>query len=130
MEIKIKIALFFTSIHRLIARRLYCEKGVENVLNMTPIEIEGQTFLAITLKLPKTNFMAVTSDQGYIMCGALDVALLNEKLHERKIIAGRAVGVRTIEQLLEAPLESVTLEAEQMGITVGMKGKDALLKMK
>jgi len=96
---------------------------------MTPIVIDNQQFTAITVKLPKTNFMAVTSEKGYIMCGALDVALLNEKLKERGIIAGRAVGVRTIEQLLEAPLESVTIEAENRGITVGMKGKDALLKM-
>jgi len=99
------------------------------MLEMTPIIIDGKPFTAVTLKLPKTNFMAVTNETGYIMCGALDVALLNEKLKERKIVAARAVGVRTIEQLLEAPLESVTLEAEQLGITVGMKGKDALLKM-
>ncbi|MGQ4668964.1 DUF1805 domain-containing protein, partial [Metabacillus halosaccharovorans] len=48
---------------------------------------------------------------------------------DRGIIAGRAVGVRTIEQLLEAPLESVTYEAEKRGITVGTIGRDALLKM-
>ncbi|KGA96407.1 hypothetical protein AJ85_08460 [Alkalihalobacillus alcalophilus ATCC 27647 = CGMCC 1.3604] len=100
------------------------------MLEMNPITVEGETFLAITLKLPKTNFMAITNEIGYIMCGALDVALLNEKLKDRKIVAARAVGVRTIEQLLEAPLESVTLEAEELGINVGMKGKDALLKMK
>lgn len=63
------------------------------------------------------------------MCGALDVGLLNEKLKDRKIIAGRAVGVKTLEQLLDAPLESVTFEAEKMGITKGMIGRDALLKM-
>ncbi len=96
---------------------------------MTPIVIDNHQFTAITVKLPKTNFMAVTNENGYIMCGALDVALLNEKLKDRGIIAGRAVGVRTIEQLLEAPLESVTIEAENKGINVGMKGKDALLKM-
>jgi uncharacterized protein YunC (DUF1805 family) len=96
---------------------------------MTPIVIDNHQFTAITVKLPKTNFMAVTNENGYIMCGALDVALLNEKLKERGIIAGRAVGVRTIEQLLDAPLESITIEAENRGITVGMKGKDALLKM-
>ncbi|MCM3618950.1 DUF1805 domain-containing protein [Sutcliffiella horikoshii] len=99
------------------------------MIEMTPITIEGHTFTAITVRLPKTNFMAVTSDKGYIMCGALDVGLLNAKLKERKIIAGRAVGVRTIEQLIEAPLESITYEAENLGITVGMAGKDALLKM-
>ena len=68
------------------------------------------------------------SDKGYIMCGALDIGLLNE-LGDRGIIAGRAVGVRTIEQLLEAPLESVTTGAEALGIPAGTIGK-ALLKMR
>ncbi|RSK28449.1 DUF1805 domain-containing protein [Bacillus sp. HMF5848] len=99
------------------------------MVSMTPIIIEGKQFTAITVALPKTNFMAVTNEKGYIMCGALDVQLLNEKLRDRGIIAGRAVGVRTIEQLLEAPLESITIEAENIGISVGMKGRDALLKM-
>lgn len=99
------------------------------MVTMTPITIDGYQFTAVTVKLPKTNFMAVTNENGYIMCGALDVALLNEKLKDRGIIAGRAVGVRTIDQLLDAPLESVTIAAKERGIYEGMKGKDALLKM-
>ncbi|WP_066314279.1 YunC family protein [Bacillus sp. FJAT-29814] len=99
------------------------------MINLSPVEIEGHTFLAVSVLLPKTTLLAVTSEKGYIMCGALDVGLLNEKLKDRKVIAGRAVGVRTIEQLLDAPLESVTLEAENLGIKKGMIGKDALLKM-
>lgn len=85
--------------------------------------------MAISVELPKTNLLVVTSDKGYIMCGALDVALLNEKLKDRKVIAGRAVGVKTIDQLLDAPLESVTYEAEELGITKGIIGREALLKM-
>jgi uncharacterized protein YunC (DUF1805 family) len=99
------------------------------MVTVTPVFIENHPFIAISVQLPKTNLLAVASDKGYIMCGALDVGLLNEKLKSRGIIAGRAVGVRTIEQLLEAPLESVTIAAEELGITVGTKGKDALLKM-
>ncbi|MGE6629964.1 YunC family protein [Bacillus sp. NPDC077027] len=99
------------------------------MVNLTPIIIDGQSFTAVTVKLPKTNFMAVTNEHGYIMCGALDVALLNEKLADRGIIAGRAVGVRTIDQLLDAPLESVTYGAEALGIKMGTTGRDALLKM-
>ncbi|HET7521681.1 MAG TPA: DUF1805 domain-containing protein [Bacillales bacterium] len=99
------------------------------MIEMSPLKIGGHQFTAITVKLPKTNFMAVTGEKGYIMCGALDVALLNDKLKDRKIIAGRAVGVRTIDQLLEAPLESVTLEAENLGITPGTTGREALMKM-
>ncbi|MFC4410107.1 YunC family protein [Chungangia koreensis] len=90
---------------------------------------EGQEFTAVTVKLPKTTLLTVSNEKGYIMCGALDVGLLNSRLADRKIIAGRAVGVKTIEELLHAPLESVTLEAEKLGITVGMIGKEALLKM-
>lgn len=97
------------------------------MIEVQPITIQGIGFTAITVKLPKTNFMAVTGADGYIMCGALDVALLNEKLKDRGILAGRAVGVRTIEQLLEAPLESVTLAAEEKGVTKGTIGKDAML---
>ncbi|MFX3625706.1 MAG: YunC family protein [Ectobacillus sp.] len=96
---------------------------------LEPITIHNHTFMAVSVRLPKTNLLAVYSDKGYIMCGALDVALLNEKLSDRGIIAGRAVGVRTIEQLLDAPLESVTFAAEELGITAGTIGRDALLKM-
>ncbi len=66
-------------------------------MSLEPVTIEGQVFLAISVVLPKTNLLVVTNDHGYIMCGALDVALLNEKLADRKVIAGRAVGVKTID---------------------------------
>lgn len=99
------------------------------MINLNPIIIEGYTFLSISVELPKTNLLVVTNEKGYIMCGALDVGLLNEKLKDRKVIAGRAVGVKTINQLLDAPLESITYEAEELGITKGMIGREALLKM-
>nr|WP_295971881.1 DUF1805 domain-containing protein [uncultured Bacillus sp.] len=99
------------------------------MIDVSPIDISGHKFIGISVQLPKTNLLIVTSDKGYIMCGALDVALLNEKLKDRKVIAGRAVGVKTIEQLLEAPLESVTYEAEANGIYQGMIGREAMLKM-
>jgi uncharacterized protein YunC (DUF1805 family) len=99
------------------------------MVELKPILIEGHTVLGVLVELPKTTLIVVTTDKGYIMCGALDVNLLNEHLKDREIIAARATGVRTLEQLLEAPLESVTYSAEKLGITKGMKGKDAILKM-
>lgn len=99
------------------------------MMSLSPIEISGQIVLGVEVRLPKTNLLVVSTEKGYIMCGALDVALLNEKLSDRKIIAGRAVGVRTIDELLSAPLESVTLAAEELGVTCGMKGRDAIIKM-
>lgn len=99
------------------------------MVNITPISIDDAVCLAVTVELPKTRLIAIRTDIGYIMCGALDVHLLNTSLADRRIIAARAVGVRTVEQLLEAPLESVTTEAEAIGIHPGMKGADAVRAM-
>ncbi|ERI07741.1 YunC family protein [Aneurinibacillus aneurinilyticus] len=99
------------------------------MIEMKPLMLDGRQVTAISVQLPKTNLLMVTTERGYIMCGALDVGLLNERLADRGIIAGRALGVRTIEQLLEAPLESVTVAAREIGIEPGMKGKDAIIAM-
>ncbi|WP_139490699.1 YunC family protein [Brevibacillus dissolubilis] len=99
------------------------------MIEVKPIHFEEGTAMAVTVYLPKTTLLAVTTDKGYIMCGALDVGLLNQKLASREILAGRAVGVKTIQELLDAPLESVTLTAEAKGITAGMIGKEAIRKM-
>ncbi|MFJ8237793.1 YunC family protein [Ureibacillus sp. NPDC094379] len=99
------------------------------MVSIEPMELNGHSFTAVTVRLPKTTLLTISNENGYIMCGALDVELLNTRLADRKIIAGRAVGVKTIDELLNAPLESVTLEAEKYGITKGMIGEEALLKM-
>ncbi|HEY4554334.1 MAG TPA: DUF1805 domain-containing protein [Bacillaceae bacterium] len=99
------------------------------MVTVKPLFIEGHAFVAASVSLPKTTLLSISNEKGYIMCGALDVSLLNDRLKERQIIAGRAVGVKTIEQLLEAPLESVTSAAMGIGIQEGMTGREALLKM-
>lgn len=99
------------------------------MIQLKPIEIVGNQLLGVEVKLPKTTLLAITTDKGYIMCGALDISLLNERLADRQIIAGRAVGVRNLAELLDAPLESVTHAAEKLGISAGMIGREALLKM-
>jgi uncharacterized protein YunC (DUF1805 family) len=99
------------------------------MIHVEPINLENHTVIAIEVILPKTTLIIVTTKKGYIMCGALDVALLNERLKERNIIAARATGVKTIAELLDAPLESVTHTAKGLGIEPGMSGREAILKM-
>jgi uncharacterized protein YunC (DUF1805 family) len=103
--------------------------GGNPMIAMKPIEVDGHTVLGIEVALPKTTLLVITTEKGYIMCGALDVGLLNERLREREIIAARAEGVRTLEQLMNAPLTMVTHTAEEHGIRAGMTGREALLKM-
>lgn len=99
------------------------------MMTVNPLEVEGLFFTAITVELPNTNLLVITNELGYIMCGALDVDLLNRVLKDRQVIAGRAVGVKTIDQLLQAPLEKVTDASEAYGWKPGLIGREALLKI-
>ncbi|GAB3806186.1 YunC family protein [Virgibacillus kimchii] len=99
------------------------------MLTVNPLEVEGMHFTAIRVELPKTNLLMISNEKGYIMCAALDVDVLNEKLKDRNVIAGRASGVRTIDELLYAPLEKVTEASRTYGWREGMSGKEALLKI-
>lgn len=99
------------------------------MITVNPVEIEGKLFKAVRVELPKTNLLMISNDIGYIMCGALDVDLLNRMLSDREVIAARAVGVRTIDELLHAPLEMITDASKAYGWEVGMSGKAALSKL-
>lgn len=99
------------------------------MVTLEPVQVGDYVLVGVEVKLPKTTLLSISTSRGYIMCGALDIGLLNETLSDRQIIAARAVGVRTLAQLLAAPLESVTIEAEKLGIVPGMTGAEALLLM-
>lgn len=99
------------------------------MVRIVPVRIGNKTAVGVEVRLPKTTLLAIDAGIGYIMCGALDVRLLDERLKDRHVIAGRAVGVRTLEELLEAPLEAVTEEAARLGVRPGMVGKEAVARM-
>ncbi|MHA6251932.1 YunC family protein [Oceanobacillus sp. CAU 1775] len=101
------------------------------MITINPIEIDGMQFTAVSVELPKTTLLTISNEVGYIMCAALDVDIFNEipKLKERNVVAGRALGVRTIDQLLHAPLEKITDASKEYGWEVGMTGREALLKI-
>ncbi|WP_405102703.1 YunC family protein [Oceanobacillus sp. FSL H7-0719] len=101
------------------------------MITVNPIEIDGMHFTAVKVELPKTNLLTISNEVGYIMCAALDVTIFNEipALMKRNVIAGRAMGVRTIDQLLNAPLEKITDASREYGWEEGMTGREALLKI-
>lgn len=99
------------------------------MFTVNSLDIDGVIFTSICVELPKTNLLIITNDIGYIMCAALDIDVLNHLLKDREVVAGRAVGVRTIDDLLNAPLEKITESSKKYGWKVGMTGREALLKI-
>lgn len=95
------------------------------------INLNNKAFFTYTIKLPKTTLLVIANDIGYFSCRAIDVDVFDSKPHlkERKVVCGCATGVKTIEELLNAPLVKVTQAAKNLGIIEGMIVRDALIKL-
>jgi uncharacterized protein YunC (DUF1805 family) len=95
------------------------------------IYVNNKAFFTYTIKLPKTTLLIIANDIGYFSCRAIDVDVFDSQpnLKAREVVCGCTVGVKTIEELLNAPLYKVTLAARKLGIAEGMVVKDALSKL-
>ena len=99
------------------------------MIEVYAVPLTGGSAVGIVVELPRTRLVAVATERGYIMCGALDVDVLNTRLAARQVLAGRAFGVRSIDDLLAAPLADVTDAAREEGIQPGMTGREALERL-
>ncbi|MBI4241362.1 MAG: DUF1805 domain-containing protein [Candidatus Rokubacteria bacterium] len=99
------------------------------MVTVRPVKVDGETAIGITTELPKTRVLALATEKGYVMCGIINIPELDRIHPERRIVAARVVGVREVEDLLEAEVVEATQEAKRLGIKEGMSGKDALRKM-
>lgn len=109
--------------------RLRNGEGTFGLVRVEPTWIHGYPFTATHVTLPKTNLLMVSNDIGYVMCGALDVSLLRNKLADRNIVAARATGVKTMDALIAGYVESCTQAAEALGIEPGMPMTEALIRI-
>ncbi len=99
------------------------------MVTVEPLHFKGHVIVGIEVRLPKTTLLILQTKSGYVMCGALDIALLRDKLANRGILAARAVGVKTMNELWNGTIESCTQAAEDIHISPGMSVQDALFKM-
>jgi len=99
------------------------------MIKVVPVKLEGGLAIGTMVELPKTRVLSISTEKGYVMCGILDVALLDRLHPERKIIAAKIIGVKEIEDLLHAKVVEATQEAKKLGIKEGMTGKEALERM-
>jgi uncharacterized protein YunC (DUF1805 family) len=83
-------------------------------------EYEGVEAHRIDLVVP---LLVIKGRRGILACGYLSVATMN-KLGEAGAIV---TGVRDYEDMLRAQVVSVSERAEQLGVTVEMSGREALI---
>ncbi len=93
--------------------------------------ISGTMFVNNTLintlvvELNNANIILAVAPRGFLMCGYLDISVA-EKLKDAACVI---TGVKSAEELLNKPVVKLTSDAQRLGITLGMSGRQALEKM-
>ncbi|MGV3660085.1 MAG: YunC family protein [Prosthecobacter sp.] len=89
---------------------------------MAALTFDGTSFESVHVPTEKTNILLVKAAGGFVGCGYFDVAVANR--------VGDAVatvtGVKTIDDLLAAPIVRLSDKARELGVAEGMSGRDAL----
>lgn len=86
------------------------------------IVIDGKKATGIEIELPGAPLVLAKGINGFVMCGYLD-------LHTaEKVNAPAAIvrGVKTVDDLLTAPIVAVSAAATTLGVKPGMTGYEAL----
>lgn len=77
----------------------------------------------VELKLP---LLISKGSKGFLACGYINVETCNKTGEACAIVSG----VKTHDDMKVAEIKAVSVEAEKLGVKVGMKGQEALEKFK
>jgi uncharacterized protein YunC (DUF1805 family) len=87
-----------------------------------PIILEKGKVTGYYIDLGNAPLIVIQARKGYVMCGYLNIATAN-KLGD---IAGKVTGVKTFEDVLNAPIGEVSENAKKAGLREGMRAQEFL----
>lgn len=99
-------------------------------ITITGVESKGKPATGVSVVWDDGQFVFIVAPKGLVACGAIDVEVLD------KFNFAVTVSEGTVEQplitpddLLKANVMKLTKKAEELGIKIGMSGKEALDKL-
>jgi len=96
------------------------------MISVMSVKVYDKTCLGVRVELPDSPpLLLVVAERGFVMCGFLNVDVA-EKLG---VAAAVVSGVKSFEDVLNADVKAVASKAGALGVSVGMKGVDALKHM-
>jgi len=96
------------------------------MVEIKQVEVDGKMALGLKVELPESPpLLVVVGKRGFVMCGFLNVEVA-EKL---QVAAAMVSGVKDFQDVLEAEIKAATSKAKELGVNLGMKGKEALKKL-
>jgi uncharacterized protein YunC (DUF1805 family) len=92
--------------------------------------INGKKFEGHVIPIGQVNLVFARAENGLVGCGAIDVIALEKfQIPAAKVRPVSAPSVSTISDLLAGEIVAVNQFAQAKGITIGMNGKDALIRL-
>ena len=92
---------------------------------MEKIIFENQEFDAGSWDMYGVKILLIKAARGALGCGYLNLEAAEKFGHPLAIVSG----VATYEDMLNAEVKAVSSAASALGVSVGMSGKEALIKM-
>jgi uncharacterized protein YunC (DUF1805 family) len=100
---------------------------VFRTISITSLRVDGKNCLGLHVDLPEcpAPLLLITAEKGFVMCGFLNI----EVAEKTGASAAMVSGVKSFEDVLNAPVKAITSKAKNLGVQEGMKGADALKHM-
>lgn len=96
------------------------------MINVASVKVGDKTCLGVKVELPDSPpLLLIIAEKGFVMCGFLNI----EAAERLEVAAAMVSGVKTFEDVLNAEVKAATSKAKSLGVTLGMRGSDALKNM-
>ncbi len=89
------------------------------------IDLDKGSAMALGFRMQSAPLLVIRADKGFLMCGYLDM----ETAEALGDVAVKVKGVSTFDEMLRTQVVGATPKAIELGIKVGMTGKEALEMM-
>jgi len=93
------------------------------LISVEQLKIADKAATGLKVELPDSPpLVAIIGSTGFVMCGFLNT----EAAEKLNVTAAMVSRVKTFEDVLKAEIKAATTKAKIKGITVGMKGEEAI----
>ncbi|HYF36341.1 MAG TPA: DUF1805 domain-containing protein [Prosthecobacter sp.] len=90
---------------------------------MANLILDGLSFETTHIRTQQTNILLVQAPGGFVGCGYFDIGVANRVGDAAAIVTG----VKTIDEVLAAPVVRLSDKAREAGVTEGMTGREAAI---
>lgn len=92
--------------------------------------ISGKKIEGHVIPIGSVNLVFARAENGLVGCGAIDVIALEKfQIPAAKVRPVSSSSISSIDELLSGEIVAVNQPAQGKGITIGMNGKDALIRL-